>query len=187
MLTETAEPVFGQDVIDELSRHLKIPTGASGDLKAEMVGALRAAVAYLEGQTSLALIERDFLWRDYLNSDSVMVLPTKPLKELISVGRVLTDDLVEPVDLTFFRLDLRPQKPRVFCSGRITDLLEFRFRAGFGPELTDAPTNLRIAAFMLAAHYFDNRHAVGNVGTPVPYGVGSLIASLRPVRLGMAR
>lgn len=187
MLTETAEPVFGQDVIDELARHLKLSTTAGSDIEIEMLGALRAAVAYVEGQTGVALVERTFTWRAFLSDDGNIAFPVGPVSALVGIGRVLANNAVEPVDLAFFRLVQKPQKTVLISSARIVDLLEIQFVAGFGAEWTDSPAALRMAVFMLAAHYFDNRHAVGGGGAPVPFGVGPLIAGWRPVRLGMAQ
>jgi uncharacterized phiE125 gp8 family phage protein len=187
MLTETTEPVFGQDVIDELARHLKISVSAGSDVEAEILGALRAAVAYVEGQTAVALVERIFTWRAFLGPKANVAIPVGPVSALNSVGRVLSDNSVETVDLAFFRLEQKPQRSFLSCSAKISDLLEFQFTAGFGPAWSNAPATLRMAIFMLAAHYFDNRHAVGGAGVPVPLGVGALIAAWRPVRLGMAQ
>ena len=71
MLTETAAPLVGQSLIDELADHLKLSTGFGSDAEDELEGSLRAAIAHLEARLGLALIQRNFIWRGGVGADGV--------------------------------------------------------------------------------------------------------------------
>jgi uncharacterized phiE125 gp8 family phage protein len=55
--------------------------------------------------------------------------------------------------------------------------------AGFGTEWSDLPNDLAQATFLLAAHFYEFRHASN--GGDIPFGVAALIAPHRNVRLFM--
>lgn len=51
--------------------------------------------------------------------------------------------------------------------------------AGFGPAATDVPAPLVHAIKLLAAHWYENREAVGKVQSALPMGVAALISPYR--------
>jgi uncharacterized phiE125 gp8 family phage protein len=55
--------------------------------------------------------------------------------------------------------------------------------AGYGPEWSDLPEDLAQTVFLLAAHFYEFRHATSGSGEDIPIGVASLIAPYRNVRL----
>lgn len=184
MLTETAAPPIGQSLIDELADHLKLSTGFGSDAEDELEGSLRAAIAHIEARLGLALIQRNFIWRGGVGSDGTATAPIAPVSVITSIDRVLPDGSTEAVDITTWSLDRRPLRTR-FCADRYyRDQLDIAFTAGFGADWTDTPADLRRAALMLAAHFFENRHATATGIEILPLGVKELIAPWRRIRVG---
>ena len=186
MLTETTAPVIGAEALDELARHLKIAAPLDADAAAEMEGSFRAALAHLEARLGLALLERSFQWRGGLGPENAVTAPIGPVSAITAVELVLDDGGAEPLDLADWRIDRGVLRTR-FCSRRgVRDQVDISFVAGFGPDWIDTPPDLRLAAFMTAAHFFDNRHATSTNGADLlPLGVRDLIAPWRPVRIGL--
>ena len=61
--------------------------------------------------------------------------------------------------------------------------VEIVFTAGYGLGWTDVPEDLRHAVTLLAAHYYEHGEAAEAPLSRLPYGVSSLIAPYRPIRL----
>ena len=184
MLTETAAPSIGQSQIDELADHLKLSTGFGSDAEDELEGSLRGAVAHLEARLGLALFQRNFIWRGGVGPDGTATAPIAPVSAITSIDRILTDGSSEAIDVALWSLDQRPLRTR-FCADKYyRDQLDIAFTAGFGPAWTDTPADLRRAALMLAAHFFENRHATASGIEILPLGVKELIAPWRRVRVG---
>lgn len=184
MLTETAAPPIGQSLIDELADHLKLSTGFGSDAEDELEGSLRAAIAHIEARLGLALIQRDFVWRGGVGSDGTATAPIAPVSAITSIDRVLPDGSTAAVDVVRWMLDHRPLRTR-FCADKYyREQLDIAFTAGFGPNWQDTPADLRRAALMLAAHFFENRHATASGIDILPLGVKELIAPWRRVRMG---
>lgn len=184
MLTESAAPPIGQSLIDELADHLKISTGFGSDAEDELEGSLRAAIAHLEARLGLALVQRNFIWRGGVGADGIATAPIAPVSVITSIDRVLSDGSTAAVDVNSWSLDQRPLRTR-FCADKYySDQLDIAFTAGFGVDWTDTPADLRRAALMLAAHFFENRHATASGIEILPLGVKDLIAPWRRVRVG---
>lgn len=185
MLTETAPPVIGQPILDELTRHLKVPTPIDEATNLDAESALHAAIAHLEAQLGLALIERSFVWQGRLVDGAHVRAPIGPISEIQALHRLSATGETVAVDLASVRLDPCDLRTRVVVQQPITTVVQLTFTAGFGPEWSDVPADLRRAILMLAAHYFDTRHDVGESGVQTLHGVAALIAGWRPLRVGM--
>ena len=62
--------------------------------------------------------------------------------------------------------------------------VEIRFDAGFGAGFADLPADLGQAVLLLAAHYYEYRDETALGQGCMPFGVSSLLARFRPMRLG---
>lgn len=185
MLTESAPPVITAAMLDAVSRHLRLSTGFAGDQAADVEAAFRAAVSHLENSLGLCLVSRGFTWRARLDAETAARAPIAPVRSITTVSRVLKTGALEPVDLSFFRLDREATRSRFLSTALISDQLEFAFEAGFGADWEATPADLRRAALILAAEHFDRRHANAERRTyAVPHGVAALIQPWRPLRLG---
>lgn len=185
---ETALPVAA------LKRHLRLGSGfAEDDVQDVVLGSfLRAAMAAIEARTGKALISRGFVvtmsdWRDASGQD----LPVAPIQLITEVAIVDRFGGASVLDAGSYRLkkdnfapSLRPMSaclPSIPQGGAV----EIRFAAGFGPAFEDLPADLSQAVLLLAAHYYEYRDETALSQGCMPFGVTSLIARFRPVRMGL--
>lgn len=181
--------------VAELKRHLRLGTGFAEDDLQDVVLAsfLRAAMAAIEARTGKALIARGFVltlsaWRDA----GGQVLPLAPVGTVTQVALVDSFGVAEVVDPTRYRLERDASAPRLMPMGTCLPGLsaggavEVRFQAGFGAAFADVPSDLAQAVLLLAAHYHAYREETTLGQGCMPFGVTSLIARYRPMRIGFA-
>ncbi|MGR3454695.1 head-tail connector protein [Pseudooceanicola sp.] len=195
MLTEDTDIPLAALPVDAFKSHLRLGTGFASDVVQDEVieGFLRAALAAVEARTGKALISRDFTlrlaaWR----SAAAQVLPVAPVREVRAVRRVHADASAEPVDPALYRLVPDLHAPRIEPAGSLLPgipaggAVEVLFTAGFG-AWEAVPADLRQAVLMLAAHYYEFRGETGLGEGCMPFGVSSLLARYRTLRLGVGR
>lgn len=179
--------------IDRLRGHLRMGSGfAEDDLQDGLLdGFLRAAIAAVEARTGKALITRDFLcvlnrWRDVRGQ----VLPIAPVTEVTQITLVDRFGGGIVVDAADYVLSQDADTPQLCPVGRILPpvpehgTIEVRFRAGMAAAFGDLPADLAQAVMLLAAHYYEYRDETALSQGCMPFGVTSLIARYRPLRLG---
>lgn len=184
---ETALPIAA------LQRHLRLGSGfAEDDLQnAVLASFLRAAMAAIEGRTGKALITRGFVFKlSTWRNAAGQVLPVAPVQEITGVTLLDRFGSGQDLQLEQFRLQkdsfepkLKPMTaslPAIPSDGEV----EIRFTAGFGPDFADLPSDLAQAVLLLAAHYYEYRDETALGQGCMPFGVTSLIARYRPLRLG---
>ena len=184
---ETAMPV------EELKRHLRLGSGfADDDLQDGVLGSfLRAALAAIEARCSRALIARGFVvtlseWRD-MQGQPLPVAPVQSVSEVAVVDAYGVATVIDPAAYRLEQDSFVPQlRPRGACLPHIPaeGAAEVRFQAGYGPGFDDLPADLAQAVLLLAAHYYEYRDETALSQGCMPFGVTSLIARYRPVRLG---
>ncbi len=181
--------------IEALSRHLRLGSGfAEDDLQdAVLASFLRAAMAAIEARTGKALMTRGFVvtfaeWRN-AQAQSLPVAPVQVINDVTLVdrfgGAVRLDDTAYRLEKDSFEPKLKPTTavlPSIPNEGAV----EIRFDAGFGTSFEDVPADLAQAVMLLAAHYYEYRDETALSQGCMPFGVTSLIARYRPVRVGMA-
>lgn len=192
MLSEVEEVEGAALPVAALAEHLRLGSALAmaPDQDALLESYLRAALATIEARTGKALFSRSFLlqitrWRGGADHP----LPVAPVTSIDRV--VLIDRAGVEVDVATGRywlaLDLhRPRLvgrgsmlPSVPDEGRIAIALT----AGFGPVWGDIPADLRQAALLLAAEYYEHRHDGGTVRHGLPLPVAGLIEGWRQVRV----
>ncbi|MEQ9693235.1 hypothetical protein [Shimia sp. SDUM112013] len=179
--------------VEEFKAHLRLGSGFSDDSLQDSVleSFLRAALAAIEARTGKVLIERSFSWAlTEWRDPTRQPLPVAPVNAIESVtleDRAGEQAIVAPSAYRLFpdlqAPELRPAGaclPTVPTGGRVI----LAFMAGYGPEWWDLPADLQQAALLLAAHYYEYRDDTALSGGCMPFGVTSLIARYRPVRLG---
>ncbi|MDO6478083.1 head-tail connector protein [Shimia thalassica] len=195
LVEETSVPSAALPV-EEFKAHLRLGSGFSDESLQDSVleSFLRAAMAAIEARTGKVLLERSFSWTLVAWRNScAQPLPTAPVNAIESVS--LEDRLGEQVVVapSAYHLfpdlqspELRPvgnALPTIPNDGRVV----VGFLAGYGPEWSDLPADLQQAVLLLAAHYYEYRDETALSGGCMPFGVTSLIARYRPVRLGAGR
>lgn len=195
MLVEETQVSEAALPVQALKDHLLLGSGfTEGDLQDPvLVSFLRAALAAIEGRTSKALISRGFLMtlEDWTEARGQR-LPVAPVQAIGEVALVDSLGAVTIVDPTSYRLQkdafdprLKPTNgclPSVPAGGTV----EVRFDAGYGATFDAVPEDLKQAVLMLAAHYYEYRSDTALSQGCMPFGVTSLIARYRPVRVGLS-
>lgn len=194
MLTEETIVPEAALPVDGLKRHLRMGSGfAEDDLQdAVLSGFLRAALAAIEGRTSKALLTRDFLLTVHnWTAPDAQGLGTAPVQAITSVTLVDRHGTTSIVAPTAYRLERDSQMPRLrpmaSALPRIPEdgTAEVRFSAGFVADFDDLPADLAQAVLLLAAHYYEHRDETALAEGCMPFGVTSLLARYRPVRMGL--
>ena len=179
--------------VARLREHLRLGSGfTEDDLQDGLLeGFLRAAIAAVEARTGKALISRDFLcvlnrWRDVTGQ----VLPIAPVAAVTQITLVDRFSATTPVDTSAYVVSVDAETPRVCPVGAtlppVPDYgtVEIRFQAGMAAAFGDLPADLAQAVMLLAAHYYEYRDETALSQGCMPFGVTSLIARYRPLRLG---
>lgn len=182
MLTETAAPAFTAAIQEETARHLRLSDEFVADQGAEVETAWRAALGHIERRLGLCLSPRAFVYRASIQERCIVHPPTAPIRALTSAGVVLSDGTVDAFDVAELTVEVGPLRAGVRLPF-LVDVIEIAFEAGFGDSWDDTPAELRQAVQMLAAHMFDQRHALGGETQVSPHGVEALIRPWAPVRL----
>lgn len=193
MLVEETQVPDAALPVDALKRQLRLGSGFAEDDVQDMVltSFLRAAMAAIEARTGKALITRSFVvtlskW----HSQTQQGLPIAPVASISNVTLVDRLGATTQVDTAQYRLqhdNFEPQlKPVAAYLPRIPTegAAEVRFEAGFGPGFADLPSDLAQAVLLLAAHFYEYRDETALSQGCMPFGVTSLIARYRAVRLG---
>lgn len=192
MLTDVTGIPLSSLPVTEFRDHLKLGTGFGDEAVQDAVleRSLRAAIASIEGRTGKVLFSRPFLlvvedWDD----PERQFLPVSPVSVVSSV--TLKDASGTPVAAASagWRLIRDFQRPAVEAVGSVLPTLptggtaEIGFAAGFSANWALLPADLGQAVLLLAAHFHENRHATGEGGQAIPFGILALLERWRQVRL----
>ncbi len=173
--------------------HLRLGTGFADDGVQDGVleASLRAAIAAIEGRTGKILIERAFLWRIEawrgLGAEALPVAPVGAVTALRIHDAAGIGTLIDPARYRFVPDEHRP---RIEATGACLPSIpegghgEIEFTAGYAPDWGGLPADLGQAVMLLAAHYYEHRHA-GQAPEEgeMPFGVSALIERYRTVRI----
>ncbi|EPX81941.1 head-tail connector protein [Salipiger mucosus] len=193
MLIEDTQVPVAALPLDRLKGHLRLGSGfAEDDLQDVLLESfLRAALAAIEARTGKALISRGFLWTVTAWRDACGVtLPIAPVSAVTGLDLIDRFGAAETVAEARYRLKADAQAPRLVPTGSALPAIprdgtaEVRFTAGFGADFEALPADLAQAVLLLAAHYYEYRDETALSQGCMPFGVTSLIARYRPVRLG---
>lgn len=205
-LTEITQVLDAALPVAGLRTHLRLGSGfAEDELQDGILSSfLRAALAAIEAQSGKILIERDF---ELIATDwkEISPLPVAPVSTVSRVALLtpLASGESAPVDavvaglgvatefdLADFQLVKDAQVPMLRSLNATLPTLptyggvQVQFTAGMASDLDGLPADLQQAVLMLAAHYYENRSDLGLPAGCMPFGVSSLIARYRTVRLG---
>jgi uncharacterized phiE125 gp8 family phage protein len=177
--------------------HLRLPEGlAPGPHDAAEAAAqeqaLRGAIAAIEARTGKALISRGFeLWLNAWRWSDAQTLPVAPVGLVDSVGLRDAAGVLVGVDPARWRLEQDMHRPRLVAQGAALPTIptggraEIAFQAGFGADWADLPADLQQAVLMLAAQFWEERHAGAShavSGAALPFGVAALVERWRGLR-----
>ncbi|CUH80184.1 head-tail connector protein [Tropicibacter naphthalenivorans] len=193
LVEETQVPEVALPVA-ELKRHLRLGTGfAEDDVQDAVLGSfLRAAMAAIEARTSKALIERSFVVTldDWRKGDGY-ALPVAPVSAITELTIVDAYGVATQIAASAYRLVKDSFAPKLMPMGACLPTIptggaaEVRFTAGYGTSFDAVPDDLKQAVLLLAAHYYEYRDETALSQGCMPFGVTSLLARYRPVRVGL--
>lgn len=174
-----------------LADHLRLGSGFAlpADQEVLLASQLRAALAAIETRTGKALLERRFrLVLDAWGDGETQTLPVAPVARVASVMVVDAGDTGTVLAPNRWWLLQDSQRPRLRSHGGWPVVpqgghVEVQFDAGFGPLWADLPPDLRQAVMLLAAEYYEHRHADGVAAAGLPHRVAQLIEGWRQIRI----
>ncbi|MFC4733690.1 head-tail connector protein [Salipiger abyssi] len=193
MLIEETQVPDAALPVAALKRHLRLGSGfAEDDVQDAVLGSfLRAALAAIEARTGKALITRGFVWTlNGWRDPEAAVFPVAPVSAVSQLSVVDRFGAAEVIDPARYRLEVDGQAPRLRPQGTALPAIpeggaaEIRFTAGYGGGFDDLPADLAQAVLLLAAHYYEYRDETALGQGCMPFGVTSLIARYRPMRMG---
>ncbi len=178
--------------VAQFKDHMRLGSGfADDDLQDGLLEThLRAAIAAIEARTGKILISREFSWtisqwRDVYR-EPLPIAPVAAITEFVLIDRY---GIETTAPVSGWSLAPDTHRPRLIgVDGPLAVVpqdgsVRIGMLAGFGAEWSDLPEDLAQATFLLAAHFYEFRHA--GQGGDIPLGVAALIAPHRNVRLFM--
>jgi uncharacterized phiE125 gp8 family phage protein len=191
LVEQTTVPAAALPVA-QFKDHMRLGSGfADDDLQDGLLGVhLRAAIAAIEARTGKILISREFVWTVTAWRDAYrQPLPIAPVAAISQVTLIDRFGIETEAPALGWKLEADPHRPRLLgLGGTLAPIpqdgsVRIGMLAGFGSEWSDLPHDLAQATLLLAAHFYEFRHATG--GNDIPMGVSALIAPYRTVRLFM--
>ena len=185
MLEQVTPPAALAVPAATLAEHLHLNTAAPELEETETLERLiGAATATIEHQTQTALIMQTWRWR---TPTWCAPLPLTPVAAIEAIEIIDGQGGATPWDGWFLAHSGPPRigtrkgriRPGIPADGHAA----VTFTAGYGTGWTDIPADLRQAVTLLAAQYYEHREAATNPLAALPFGVTSLIAPYRPIRL----
>lgn len=195
-LVELTTPPLEALPLAAFKAHLQLGSGFSDENLQDVVleAYLRASLAAIEARTGKALLERELEWHiGRWTETRRQPLPIAPVSAFLGVAIITAVGDVEARDLADFVLERDAHRPQLRAlQGGLPAIpdggtVALRFLAGFGAAWGDVPSDLQQAVLLLAAHFYEHRHEAAGSTSSMPFGVVSLLAPYRNVRLFGAR
>jgi len=191
LVEQTTVPV-GALPVSEFRDYLRLGTGFADDAVQDGVleTCLRAAMSAIEARTGKALLERRFRWSlTNWRYAARQVLPVAPVTAVVNV--TLQDRFGAETTVAADRIALERDAHRpalVAASGSLPSIpiggaAEIDFDAGYSSSWTGIPPALQKATYMLAAHYYEHRHAMAFEADGIPSLVGDLLLPFLNIRI----
>jgi uncharacterized phiE125 gp8 family phage protein len=191
MLVELDTPGTSSLPVRIFAGHLRLGTGFSDDGSEDelLEGYLRAALAAVELRLGKALLSRRFVWElTRWSCSDRLFLPIAPVQSIVALRIVDQSGVATLTDVSSLSLEKNSQRP-VLNAGRSVlppvparGHVELEFTAGYGPDWTDVPADLRQAVLLLATDYYERRSAGEQATEAFPLSVASLLETHRALR-----
>ncbi len=176
-----------------LKQQLRLGSGFSEAMVQDGVlgSFLRAALAAIEARTCKALIRREFDLTVYAwQTPDAQPLPVAPVETVTRVTILAQPGEGVDVDPARYWLQQDAAVPRLRAVGACFPTIptrgraQVRFTAGFADSFAALPADLQQAVLLLAAHYYEFRDETALSEGCMPFGVTSLVARYRRLRMG---
>ncbi|MFN4057495.1 MAG: hypothetical protein ACK4HW_04860 [Roseinatronobacter sp.] len=177
--------------VDALREHLRLSFGFADAVTQDalLIQYLRAALAQVEARTGRALYARAFVLRlNRWRHDYAQPLLVAPVSSLTSVTLRDAAGMETVLPAQSYRLEADTSRPRLVAAGMSLPMIPtgggavIQMTAGFGPDWTDIPADLRQAVLLLAAQFYEARDT--GLAKDTDFGVRALLERWRDIRLG---
>ena len=209
----TTPPASEPVTIDEVKAHLRLDTTADNELIEDQL--IPAAREYCEMVTRRAFVTQtwtlmmnawgqraDLEWWDGVREGSILgdlpafvELPGSPLASVTSVSTFAADNTETTFSADNYYVDTFSTPGRIALNpgvvwptaGRNYHGIKIVYVVGYG-DATDVPFALRQAVIQLAAHWYENRESIREIGTAggdvmVPKGFDNILRRYKVMRL----
>jgi uncharacterized phiE125 gp8 family phage protein len=193
MLTELDPPVLGLEAVRAFGDQLRLGSGFAddGSQDALLDLYLRTAIAAIESRIGKALLSRRFSWTltrwREADRQPLPVAPVQAVEAVRIVDHLGNETETDSAEWALVPADQRPVLRGSWSNGLPTipemGRVEIVFTAGYGPDWSDIPADLRHAVLLLATNFYENRSADEGREGSMPFGVLALLEPFRPVRL----
>ncbi len=190
ILIEQTQVPDGALPVAEFRDHLQLGSGFADDgfQDAVLIPQLRAALARIEGETGKVILQRTFryvvtAWREMAHE----FLPMAPVTEILSFSVSDRSGGVEVISPGSYRLCDDTHRPQLKWLGLLLPTIpvggkaEIVFQAGYSANWAGVQADLKQAALVLAATFYEDRS--GTRSDALPDSVSSLLKPYRQVRL----
>ena len=181
-----AEPLS----LGEAKTHLRVDGSAEDSYISDLIVAARR---WIENHTERVFVTQTLrMTLDRFPVGRALVLPRTPVQSVVHVKAFAADDAETLLAGSEYVVDGESAPARIVRAagaswpnvGRAAKGVEVQFVAGYGANGADAPEELRHAARLLVAHFYERREAVTEKRPyEAPSSVAALIARFAPVRL----
>jgi uncharacterized phiE125 gp8 family phage protein len=177
--------------VGALREHLRLSSGFADAVTQDalLIQYLRAALAQVEARTGRALFARPFALRlSRWRQDYAQPLLVAPVSAVVSVTLRDPSGVETLVAPQTYQLEADTSRPRLVAAGLslpaipMGGTVTIELTAGFGPDWTDIPADLRQAVLLLAAQYYEGRDT--GASKDADFGVRALLERWRDIRLG---
>lgn len=193
IITRTTSPGEAAISADTIKSHLRI-TGADQDSTIDLIAA--AVAENLDGYSGYlqrALIEQSWtIGVEGPNRGGAIFLPLTPAASITAINYFDTSGEEQTAEVTDFRLTKsedwafvtpKPGKSWPQTEAR-PDAINIEYVCGYGAAEEDIPAPIRLAACLLAGHFYENRESTTSLELrELPMGVRAI---LEPYKLGYA-
>lgn len=179
--TRIVEPNTAILTREDVKVHLRVD---SADEDTLIDGLIDSVTSYFDGYSGIlgrALITQT--WRQQFRCfGRKMVLPVPPVQSVVSINYYDNLGVNQQVSATNWQLLtaacgswVEPKFNKIWPVPAPGSIITIDYIAG-GDTI---PKAIKQAALLLIGHWFENRQAIGNVGSELPMGVSALIAPFR--------
>lgn len=185
-ITQIPDAAIELDIIKE---HLRLGTGFTNDGLEDpvLLAYARAAICAIEARVSQTLIARAYeisltSWPSDELRPAVTPINAITSAQITDATGQLVQDITAQISLSHEGTLLLGSDVPALLEGQIATI---RVTVGRANSLAALAPDLRHAALMLTAHYYDHRSETGLDGRCMPFGVTALLEPYRPIRIGM--
>ena len=188
---QTVAPASEPIALDTAKNQCRVDSDITQD-DALITSLITVARSYAEVYQKRALITQQFkysldmfpFFRSWALIGSPIKVPVGPVQSIDEITFTAPDGTVSTLDSSLYLVDTYSVPARITpaygqtwptMSLYVPNAVQVNLTAGYGDSGSSVPAETIQAMLLLIAHWYINREAVGDFGTPVPFAVKSLL------------